>query len=727
MIHRLIKRHKAQSGREYVVFDNGVLATEFIANHVDFEREEESQVTENIEKFLSSLPQGLLVRFSSFTDFSCDGLSFSTSRDQSISDIGYSLQGLKITVEKQLPGSKKVFKKAIKHLFRDSFIDGYIEEFDSQIGENFFSSLDLDVKPSTIEPLFQHMVIKSESTGLQIDNSFCSVIKLHKLGNYPVGLEDITTLRESLPDPHLIVTTVRKIDEQEVQILLKGKSKREESGQDVTSHRKYLASQEAIEEVELTGKSLFKIETTIILNSRHLEIVLEESFQIKNKLQSLGEFGVETVGAYPSFISSLVGGKPTYQNIEIIDRVPAFLPLAARGVDLAKLSPSKGSFLFHRLNGSIDYCDPFDKDYDNYSGYIVGKSGRGKSVFINTMLQCLHNDPKTKIILVDVKGSHTNTVEKLGGRVHKINTKNKTSMSPFQFLNSNRSPEMIEILSDFLEKMLLEDGEKSLSRAEQSRLEKALDEYISKNPKSPSLKDFALKVKDIPRVDNLYRYVDGIYSQIFSYNPSVEDPRLEYFDFTNIVTAQKGGIGPAIMSAIMAHFNYKLMSKETDEKLIFIADETPFFVESCFSSFNLLMKNVRKLHGSVLLVAQNLSDLVLEGDTSLINQPTFRVFFAPDNKSKEFAANSRLKEESLRTLESLEFEKGKYSQFLISDKFGERVGNLYLSREEYYRATTESFDRSQIEKVKESLNLKSDNEALELLANVQRGEHEVMA
>lgn len=719
MIHGLIKRYKATSGREYAVFDSGVIATEFTADHYDFEIESESILTANIEKFLNQLPQGILVRFSSFTDFSNAELNFATKRDKAVSNIGYSLMGLKITVEKELPSAKKLFKSALKNLFKDSFLFEFIEKFDAQIGENFFSNLNMEVKASCIEPVFQDMVIVSNSVGLQIDNSFTSIVKLHKLGNHPVSLEDLAILRESLPDPHMIVTTVKKIDQQEVQVILKGKSKREESGQDITSHRKYVEAQQAIEEVELTGKTLFKIESTIILQSRHQEIIQGESSKIKNKLQRIGEFGLETYGAYPSFISSLVGGKPMYQNIEFIDRVSSFLPLAIRGIDLPKLKPTKGSFLFHRLNGSVDFCDPFNKDYDNYSGYIVGVSGRGKSVFVNTMLSCLYSDSKTKIILVDVKGSHTNTVEVLGGRTHKINTKNKTSMSPFQFLNTNRSPEMIEILSDFLEKMLLEDGEKSLSRAEQSKLEKALDNYISLNPKTPSLKDFAQKVSDIPRIENLYRYIDGIYSQIFSYNPSTEDPRLEYFDFTNIVTAQKGGVGPAIMSAIMAHFNYKLMTKETDEKLIFIADETPFFVESCFSSFNLLMKNVRKLHGSVLLVAQNLSDLVVDGETSLINQPVFRVFFTADDNGKNFSTHSKLSEKSLEKLQSLSYQKGKYSQFLISDKFGERVGNLYLSSEEYYRATTESLDRAEIENLKKTLNLKSDNQALEILAHIK--------
>ena len=46
------------------------------------------------------------------------------------------------------------------------------------------------------------------------------------------------------------------------------------------------------------------------------------------------------------------------------------------------------------------------------TGVIIGKSGKGKSVFANLLTKSLFHDEKAYIFLVDVKGSHKKTVEK---------------------------------------------------------------------------------------------------------------------------------------------------------------------------------------------------------------------------------------------------------------------------------------------------------------------------
>jgi Cdc6-like AAA superfamily ATPase len=555
---------------------------------------------------------------------------------------------------------------------------------------------------------------------LRIDGSFVSVVKLHKLGNYESGIESLCHIREVIPDPYEIIFSVKRIDERESQVKLSNISKREESGQDLKSHKKYLEAQSAIEEMDLQGKKVFEVELTILMWFSHASYIGQESFNIRDELKVLGDFGVENIGIFPAFRSALPGGRPHVSNIELTDRVPSYFPILIRGREnIGKLS--KRSFLFHRSDDTIDGIDIYDMSQQNFSTIVIGESGRGKSVFTNNLLQSLLNDQDLKVILVDVKGSYTNTVNRLQGKVHKISTSQNSSMSPFNYLRLDTSLDVVEILSDFLEKLILEPGETNILNTEQANLEECLVRYTKLRPKNPSIDDFVKKVDEIPRVDSLKRWIrGGVYEKVFSsYDEIPKDQRLNYFDFTNIVTAQKGGVGPAIMSAIMAHFNYTLISKQTHEKLVFIADETPFFVKSCFSSFALLMKNVRKLNGSLILIAQNLSDLIVNSDTSLINQANTRVFFSREKGFSGFLDASGLSERSVSYLDNLGTFNGRYAQFLIKDnRGGERVGKLRLSRQEYFQSTTHSNDREKIEAICKIFGLSNENKAIEILADI---------
>ena len=111
------------------------------------------------------------------------------------------------------------------------------------------------------------------------------------------------------------------------------------------------------------------------------------------------------------------------------------------------------------------------------------------------------------------------------------------------------------------------------------------------------------------------------------------------------------------------------------------------------------MKNVRKLQGSLILVAQNLSDLVINGDTSLISQTELRVFFTKDPGNQNFDKISGLSENSLITLDQIRTVNGRYSQFILKDAYGEKVIRLSLSKEEYLRSSTHPVDREKIEKI----------------------------
>ncbi len=719
MIPKLINVFKSLKGIDVYFFDTGVICTEFKAEHIDMENIQREDYIMALENYIQGLKEGIRTKFISSSQRVFDEVSKDCARNEAVQYIGWTKHELVIRFEKDIPPLKNLFSRFIKKRSINSLMENIIEDFVSDLNIDALVNIGLKLSPQPCNIIVQKSYIKKIDGGLRIDSSNVSVLKLHKLGNFESEIENLAILREGLSDPYQIVFSVKKIDEKETQYLLNNKSKREESGSDLKSHKKYLEAQKALEEIDNQGKKIFEIEMSVVLYFQANDYLIQESFVAKSRLNQLADFGVEDFGVLPALVSTLPGGKPHITNLEMTDRIPSLFPILIRGRESLN-NYSKRSLIYHRQDDSLDELDIFDAKYSNFSALVVGRSGRGKSVFTNTLEQSLLNDPDLKIILVDVKGSHTNTVKRLGGAVHQINTSNNTAISPFNFLRSNKSKDVIEIISDFVEKLLIESHETSLKRLEQAQLEKCLLQYVNSNPSNPSVDDFIKKVKDIPRVESLSRWQkDGIYGSIFSnYNLDDSSSRLHYFDFTNIITAQKGGVGSAVMSAIMAHFNFTLLTKETHEKLVFIADETPFFIRSCYSSFNLLMKNVRKLNGSLILIAQNLSDLVVDNDSSLINQAELRVFFSKDSGNEKFKELSGLSDHSLQLMDQLSTVNGRFSQFIIKDHFSEKIGQLKLSKEEYYRASTHSDDRSKIKQLKALFNLRDENQAIEILADI---------
>jgi hypothetical protein len=115
-------------------------------------------------------------------------------------------------------------------------------------------------------------------------------------------------------------------------------------------------------------------------------------------------------------------------------------------------------------------------------------------------------------------------------------------------------------------------------------------------------------------------------------------------------------------------------------------------------------------------VAQNLSDLVPQGDSSLVNQTSFRLFFSKDEGSPTFKQVSGLTENGIKILDSLKTKKGKYSEFLLKDISGERKGKLSLSFEEYLMSTTFKEDNEKIETIRKTFGIKDKNRAIEFMA-----------
>ncbi|MDZ4085117.1 MAG: hypothetical protein U1E10_19395 [Bdellovibrionales bacterium] len=167
--------------------------------------------------------------------------------------------------------------------------------------------------------------------------------------------------------------------------------------------------------------------------------------------------------------------------------------------------------------------------------------------------------------------------------------------------------------------------------------------------------------------------------------------RLRYFNFQDIFQASDQDFSQGVMASVLAVFNLE-MRNHPNSRIILICDETPFFIEKCFSLFKLSTANVRKFGGSVILVAQASKHLVIDNDTSLIDNSFNRILFSVDGDLERFQERFKLREKDMDYVLSLTFKNKEYSEFLFQEGELARIMRLALSRKEYWRVTSSQSD-----------------------------------
>ena len=702
--------------KDYWVSSSGVLGKSFLFETLDLEIEQNLESL--FDSFLKSLSQNVRVKLSLFQEISHD-ISLNTERSKALRARGFLISKALIHFEhKNKISVKEAFKKDV--LKREEFLQKRLSDIYESLDESFLNRM--KTKPlssSSFKNLYRlYKPVSVSVCGLKSGKNHIGILKFKNSGNYPLSLKSVALVLDRIRKPASFHISFEKLSQANSEKTLKLKSREEAEGRGQVSYEKYQKAQRTISEVELGGEELFHFEIHLMIVRGFEDSLRRDIASSLKALSPLGEWSIESFGAYPSLFALSPGDKLHYKLIEKSSTLKCFFPCFHFGSNLNSSLDTKGSLVYHRRDSSLDCLNPFSWDYSNHTGVIIGKSGKGKSVFANLLTKSLFNDERASIFLVDVKGSHKKTVEKLGGKTYNIDIENSSGLNPLKKLNSSK--DSIEIISNFIEKLLLENEEEALSSVDKSSLEKSLIEFAEKTKNKPRLKnlDHFYNNLEHPKREKLSRFIKGSLNEnIFKQRGDISGNRLIYFNFENISTAGNSYIAKAIIAGLMAEFSFKLLNKEAQEKLIFISDETPFFIKSCFDTFSLLSKNVRKLNGSLILLAQNSKDLIFNGDTSLIDNSEFKILFSHDGEEKKFKETFNLTSEEFQKLNSLKTVKGHYSQFLLKDSIGSKVGYLRLSKEEYILSNTEPEFLHKLKKLQSLFNITEDK-ALKVMSYV---------
>lgn len=704
MIPFLVEENKIRGINTWVTTTKYVGAS-FESNLLDLESEGIDHKSLSLEQVLKNIPTDIEVKIELQSQWSNEQSGLHP-RSIPLSKIGYKKIRNIYHFQRQL-------KNIIKNSLKDDLVNRHIERETNKLIEEIpvlsFKSCGIHLKnieninpfiPSKLDPIIQTPM------GFFNGEKFVGVLKLINPPTNDISTETLASLFGYLPNQARIVVNLKRIPNEASKLRFNSVLKSLKSSFLSQDIKKTVSAEEAIENIS-NGDSFLLYEFHVIVESESENELRERLIETKINLQNyLGDFSLDVEGSWPSFVSSLPGSR--FHFSDFFEAIPntqrdikGFLPIYSYGSGERKTF-EEDSFVFHRLDGSIDSFDLFDKNSPNYCLNIIGQSGLGKSTLINRLIKCLAQNPHTQIIIVDVKGSYTRIIEQLGGEIHKISYQDNSGIDPVTFLNNLNDNNTISIIKTFISELLLEDDEYKLPEVISSELEPLLIEF-SKSDKEKTLKSLIdFLPQGFYRLSMLKRYTEGLSQNIFSKNTNTNRNRIRYYNFQDTASASNTTLSRAIMASVMADFNFSLLSKKKSEKLVFMNDENKFF-SNCFTSFDLLSKNVRALHGSLILSAQQSDVLIVDGNKDLISNASHHILFSAEGSPEKYAETMNI---PLNIVEKLfhfpsEIRKGSFSQFLISNFEGNKTGQLYLTDQEYWESTTEAPDLARMERIKE--------------------------
>lgn len=686
--------------------DNGALIAGFEVDLFDEEVYGLDRSEAMLQSILRDLPEGRTLRIYLKSEYSVES-GGEHSRSEALRSIGFIKNRAYVFLEKPA-------KTDLSLLFKKKGKSENAVLTDFQIlkshGAHVRPLSQVDIE--SILPTLGKEVNHSFQT-LDLGGEVVSVLRLVKQSAFGMDLSTLSHIKDGLALPCTICCTIEAVPQSTAETFLRRRSKQNAIGTDLQEARKYQEAQSDLEDISLNGSKLFRFEWQCLVARNSEDYLRADREELKRRLEPLGEIYIESVGALESLKSFYPGTIPHFSILEKDSVLVTYMPLISRGDSLSQVRVNKRSLALHRKDESLTYLDVFDPTYESFSWCIFGRPGTGKSVLTNALTRSLINDPNIKVIKIDVGGSHSRETEMLGGIEKTLLLNEPTGINPFDVLKElGPTKEAIQIMAGFLEVLILEEGETKLSKTMKSDLERFISLYAEAGTRVFSLQDFVLKMQDLPRHELFSRWVgSGVYGNAFRVSEDVNrriegewtNSKLLYFNFSKISQALDPDYAQGGLAAVMAQFNLEMLkTSERKKRIVFIADETPFFIKKCFSFFNLSIANVRKEGHGFITVAQKSAHVVIDGDTGILDNSPNKIFFSLDGDEESFIARTQLSSESVEKIKSLRRQQGEFSEALFKDCHGERVVKIRLSSEEYWSYTSKDEDRRKYQELRKA-------------------------
>lgn len=443
------------------------------------------------------------------------------------------------------------------------------------------------------------------------------------------------------------------------------------------------------------GERLVKTQFSIVLLAGKGEISAAEQ-TLKTMFSSM-LFRVESnIGTQlPSLLTVL----PLSWHRDTIALLEEFKKLRTTiSVESANLVPQQAEWkgtrtpamLFGGRKGQLIQFCPFDNNAGNYNVTVVGRSGAGKSVFMQELMSSTVG-LGGRVFVLDVGRSFEKTCYMLGGQFIQFSSNADICMNPFSNLdidNQEAIEDTLAMLKSVIQMMAAPIN--GVNDKGAALLEQATNEAFKQYKNETTITDIAnylLSLDDEQAQDlgkMLYPYTQaGVYGKYFSGKANVNlDNNIVVIELEEL--KEKKELQSVVVQMMVINITNKMFlgDRKTPFNIVFDeawdllrAKQSEVFIET-------LARRLRKYRGSLVVGTQSVNDFYsCAGAQAAWDNSDWNCFLSQKEESIAQLKNSKrilLDPYKEKVINSVKTEQGKYAEVLINGADGYSVGKLLL-------------------------------------------------
>jgi conjugal transfer ATP-binding protein TraC len=443
------------------------------------------------------------------------------------------------------------------------------------------------------------------------------------------------------------------------------------------------------------GERLVQTQFGIVLFSPQGEMSSAE--QILKTMCSSMLFKVESnVGTQ---LHSLLMMLPMFWNRNAITALNEFKKLRTTiSVESANLVPQQAEWkgtptpamLFGGRKGQLIQFCPFDNTAGNYNVTVVGRSGAGKSVFMQELMASTIG-LGGRVFVLDVGRSFEKTCHMLEGQFIEFSKQVPICLNPFSTLNPHNH-EAVEDALAMLKSViqLMAAPINGVDDKGAALLEQATNESFKKyesNTTITSIAEFLLANEDKQARDlgqMLYPYTAaGVYGKYFNGKSNVNlDNNLVVIELEEL--KEKKELQSVVVQMMVINITNKMFLGDRKTPFNIVFDEAWDMLRSRQSEIFIetLARRLRKYRGSLVVGTQSVNDFYsCAGAQAAWDNSDWNCFLSQKEESIAQLKNSKrilLDEYKEKVISSVKTVQGKYAEVLINGADGYAVGKLLL-------------------------------------------------
>ena len=340
--------------------------------------------------------------------------------------------------------------------------------------------------------------------------------------------------------------------------------------------------------------------------------------------------------------------------------------------------------------GQLFYWHPFDNNEGNYNTCVVGRSGSGKSVFMQEMMTSLLGSGG-KVFVLDVGRSFEKTAKLLGGAFLEFSTRSPICINPFSTIPADD----MEAASDALAMLkpilsLMAAPKLGTNDLENSYLEQAIHKAWKDNGTETTISDVAQflstrKDKTAKSLgERLYSYTkDGDYGRFFEGPANIDlSSSLVVVELEEL--KERRDLQAVVVQMVILQITNSVYLGDRSTPSCLILDEAWDMLRGKQSGefIETAARRLRKYYGGLVVGTQSINDFyATPGAQAAFDNADWMCLLSQKSESiEQLKKSGRLSIDHHldRTLRSLHTDQGHYAEIAIIGPPGHAVGRLVL-------------------------------------------------